>query len=861
MTSVPIQQNESSRAVRIHLLLSEKYEENVFDFAALLEERKDRERANSPDQSVDGAFTRNLNHASSEAGAGPDDCQVDTVMRDVSGTDSDDSPEAESDDQASETGVDDTDNPVTEKAPDSSNPPNPPHGHPAPPTTAELKPRSRGRPPLDPDDDYYDLNDPFIDDSEFKALEAVDIYKPRDMGFFVWRGPVERIPVVKNEEEDQQQTKRKRNSTGIRRARKPAGDQSEREDFESAGPSAPPALSAQGGEKVGDKEEQGPARKRKRTTPKEPTPANIPVSLNTPAISAHTPHTNGSTSSAFQEVPISASGISTVLEQEKTPALDHKEQIITAIGTESPILQKEKKFLFLPDEIQDVFDDLVTEASKELFEDKKIFPTNLKDIVTRLALTLDTINTDEATLETVARQMSKVMPYNKLTMKNLLNRSLLPARIERLKGLVTLRYTALHSRINLELARGNGVVDLRASEAQKNLKKQNEGKRVGKAPSLPSVDPESDQPDGTESAKKFVWAKDVRTALYDTIQTETELAEAQEAFDLLHRRPSTRDDGKLRREVYAKVQGMFPTGLMTTSDVSRAYSVNMEKYQKIEKLGEGTYGIVYKAQNWETQEIVALKRIRLDNEEEGVPCTAIREISLLKELKHPNIVRLYDVIHTEKKLTLVFEYLDSDLKKFLDMYGGEIDPTLIKQLMYQLLKGIAFCHDHRVLHRDLKPQNLLINKKGELKLGDFGLARAFGIPVRSYSNEVVTLWYRAPDVLMGSRQYSTSIDMWSAGCIMAEMAFGRPFFCGNSVRDQLMRIFKYLGTPNEQTWPGVSNLPDWKNDFPVYERQSLESILPKLDPAGIDLLSKLIEYQPERRISAADALRHSFFAS
>ncbi|KND04733.1 CMGC/CDK/CDK5 protein kinase, variant [Spizellomyces punctatus DAOM BR117] len=198
----------------------------------------------------------------------------------------------------------------------------------------------------------------------------------------------------------------------------------------------------------------------------------------------------------------------------------------------------------------------------------------------------------------------------------------------------------------------------------------------------------------------------------------------------------------------------------------------MEKYQKIEKLGEGTYGIVYKAQNKDTGDIVALKRIRLDNEEEGVPCTAIREISLLKELKHSNIVRLYDVIHTEKKLTLVFEYLDSDLKKFLDAYGGDIDVPTLKHLLYQLLKGIAFCHEHRVLHRDLKPQNLLINKKLELKLADFGLARAFGIPVRSYSHEVVTLWYRAPDVLMGSRQYSTSIDLWSAGCIMAEMASG-----------------------------------------------------------------------------------------
>ncbi|KAL1922894.1 uncharacterized protein VTP21DRAFT_9270 [Calcarisporiella thermophila] len=286
----------------------------------------------------------------------------------------------------------------------------------------------------------------------------------------------------------------------------------------------------------------------------------------------------------------------------------------------------------------------------------------------------------------------------------------------------------------------------------------------------------------------------------------------------------------------------------------------MDKYQKIEKLGEGTYGIVYKAQNREINEVVALKRIRLDNEEEGVPCTAIREIALLKELKHPNIVRLHDVLHTDKKLTLVFEYLDSDLKKFLDAYGGDIDVLTIKQLLYQLLKGIAFCHQHRVLHRDLKPQNLLINKKLELKLADFGLARAFGIPVRSYSHEVVTLWYRAPDVLMGSRQYSTSIDIWSVGCIFAEMASGRPLFPGNSVQDQLTRIFKVLGTPSEETWPKVSQLPEYKKDFPVYQRLPLESLLPKLDALGIDLLSRMLEYQPEKRISAENALHHPYFA-
>jgi len=286
----------------------------------------------------------------------------------------------------------------------------------------------------------------------------------------------------------------------------------------------------------------------------------------------------------------------------------------------------------------------------------------------------------------------------------------------------------------------------------------------------------------------------------------------------------------------------------------------MEKYTKIDKVGEGTYGIVYKAKNKENGEIVALKRIRLDSEDEGVPCTAIREISLLKELKHNNIVRLYDVVHTEKKLTLVFEYLDQDLKKYLDECGGIIPRSAMKSFLYQLLKGIAFCHDHRVLHRDLKPQNLLINKKGELKLADFGLARAFGIPVRSYSHEVVTLWYRAPDVLMGSRKYSTPIDIWSAGCILAEMATGRPLFPGKSASDQLLKIFKILGTPNEKTWPSIAELPDYKTDFPVYPPQKLTQIVSGLDEDGYDILNKMLQYDPAQRITAHKALAHPYFA-
>lgn len=286
----------------------------------------------------------------------------------------------------------------------------------------------------------------------------------------------------------------------------------------------------------------------------------------------------------------------------------------------------------------------------------------------------------------------------------------------------------------------------------------------------------------------------------------------------------------------------------------------MTEYKKICKIGEGTYGVVYKAMD-NHEKIWALKKIRLETEEEGIPSTAIREISLLKELHHPNIVRLEDVFHTEKRLTLVFEYLDQDLKKLLDGSDSGLDKGTIQSYLYQLLDGVAYCHAHRVLHRDLKPQNLLINREGKLKLADFGLARAFGIPVRQYTHEVVTLWYRAPDVLMGSKQYSTPVDIWSVGCIFAEMVNGRPLFPGTSDSDQLMRIFKTLGTPDQESWPGIVQLPEWKPDFPPNEPKNLAEIVPSLDDDGVDLLRSMLQFDPTKRVSARDALKHDYFQS
>eukprot|EP00128_Syssomonas_multiformis_P009499 Colp12_sorted_trinity150504_noHs@1351 len=284
----------------------------------------------------------------------------------------------------------------------------------------------------------------------------------------------------------------------------------------------------------------------------------------------------------------------------------------------------------------------------------------------------------------------------------------------------------------------------------------------------------------------------------------------------------------------------------------------VETYKKLEKLGEGTYATVYKGISSITGEAIALKEITLD-QEEGAPCTAIREVSLLRELKHANIVTLHDIIYTPTNLTLVFEYLNRDLKQYIDKSGGYIDTYNIMLLFYQLLRGLAFCHRKKILHRDLKPQNLLINDKGELKLADFGLARAKGVPIKTFSNEVVTLWYRPPDVLLGSTKYSTSIDIWSAGCILAEMASGRPLFPGVNNEDQLNTIFKLLGTPSEETWPGVSSFPDFKPTFTIYPPQPYATIVPRLDSNGIELLSKMLPYEPTARISATEALRHPYF--
>jgi len=287
----------------------------------------------------------------------------------------------------------------------------------------------------------------------------------------------------------------------------------------------------------------------------------------------------------------------------------------------------------------------------------------------------------------------------------------------------------------------------------------------------------------------------------------------------------------------------------------------IDTYTKLDKLGEGTYATVFKGKSRLTDNLVALKEIRLEHEE-GAPCTAIREVSLLKDLKHANIVTLHDIVHTDKSLTLVFEYLERDLKQYMDDCGAILAMNNVKLFLFQMLRGLAYCHARRVLHRDLKPQNLLINERGELKLADFGLARAKSVPTKTYSNEVVTLWYRPPDVLLGSTEYSTPIDMWGVGCIFYEMASGRPLFPGSTVEDELHLIFKVLGTPTEDNWPGISRSEELASyKFPHYAAESLVARAPRLDPDGINMLNSFLCFEARKRVSAREAMKNPYFQS
>lgn len=302
---------------------------------------------------------------------------------------------------------------------------------------------------------------------------------------------------------------------------------------------------------------------------------------------------------------------------------------------------------------------------------------------------------------------------------------------------------------------------------------------------------------------------------------------------------------------------------------------NQPLYEEISIIGNGAYGTVYKGYDLKTSKIVAMKRIRIQLTEEGLPITTIREIAYLRHLEkydHENVVKLHDVCHgprlqSEQSIILIFEYIDYDLDSYLkSLMPGQLNKPKIVDMMRQMLVGVDFLHMNRIIHRDLKPQNILITKEGKVKIADFGLARIYGFSM-ALTSVVVTLWYRSPEVLLHST-YSTSVDIWSLGCILAELYNRRPLFTGQSDVDQLFKIFDILGLPSEQEWPvnSVIALKSFTNansnlvykDYRV-KSSSLKTLVPCIDKEALDLLIHLLDFSLDTRYKASEALEHSFF--
>ncbi|KAL8249033.1 hypothetical protein R6Q59_005901 [Mikania micrantha] len=318
-------------------------------------------------------------------------------------------------------------------------------------------------------------------------------------------------------------------------------------------------------------------------------------------------------------------------------------------------------------------------------------------------------------------------------------------------------------------------------------------------------------------------------------------------------------------------------GQLNTTESPTWGSRSVDCFEKLEQIGEGTYGQVYMAREIRTGEIVALKKIRMDNEREGFPITAIREIKILKKLHHENVIKLKEIVTSpgpEKDeqgrpdgnkykggIYMVFEYMDHDLTGLADRPGMRFSVPQIKCYMRQLLTGLHYCHVNQVLHRDIKGSNLLIDNEGNLKLADFGLARSFSNDHNgNLTNRVITLWYRPPELLLGTTKYGPAVDMWSVGCIFAELLHGKPIFPGKDEPEQLSKIFELCGAPDEVNWPGVSKIP-WYNNFKPTRplKRRLREAFRHFDRHALELLEKMLTLDPSQRISAKDALDAEYF--
>jgi len=290
----------------------------------------------------------------------------------------------------------------------------------------------------------------------------------------------------------------------------------------------------------------------------------------------------------------------------------------------------------------------------------------------------------------------------------------------------------------------------------------------------------------------------------------------------------------------------------------KANAEREKKWAKISKIGEGTYAVVYKGKEVATGRQVAIKKIKVGLFKDGLDMSAIREVKYLQELHHPNVIQLLDVYSHKTNLNLVLEFLVSDLELIIKDRTNVFLPADIKSWMAMSIRGLEFCHRNFIIHRDLKPNNLLIASDGQLKIADFGLAREISEPGNKMTCQVITRWYRPPELLFGCRYYGSSVDMWSIGCIFAELMLRTPYLPGSSDMDQLKTTFRALGTPTEEDWPGHTKLPDY---VPVgqFPKQSLRDLFTAASADALNLMGGCLVYEPRKRLTAEGALHHPYF--
>ena len=295
-----------------------------------------------------------------------------------------------------------------------------------------------------------------------------------------------------------------------------------------------------------------------------------------------------------------------------------------------------------------------------------------------------------------------------------------------------------------------------------------------------------------------------------------------------------------------------------------------EKYVKVRKLGEGTYAIVYLGHHRDDPTShVAIKKIKVNVEyRNGLSMDAIREVKYLQELSHPNVIALHAVFSSKNQnLNLVLEYLPlGDLEMLIrDANGVQYGTAEVKAWMGMLGRGVWFCHENFVLHRDIKPNNLLIAVDGEVKLADFGLARSFSEPYRPMTCQVITRWYRPPELLMGARFYSGAVDVWSMGMVFAELILRSPFVPGNTDVHQLEMICEGVGTPSEDNWPGVTRLDGFvkfdKISFGPRDKNYFISRFGTAGSLGVELLMSMLSLDPRKRCTARQMLQHKWWLS